>query len=124
MTKRKQTIIEWLSCDDIDTVARRYFEHGQYNINGISMAVYGLQSLEITPSQLRSLYTTLAGMVKDKLLVCSSQIVSGINAKHRDTLWHVAHRLDRDDLMMLEINGADQERLAKVKLNFFGLREQ
>ena len=119
MTKRKQAIIEWLSCDDMNTIAQRHFEHGQYGIGAMSMAVYDVHSFDITQSQLRSLYATLAGMVKDGLLVRTYQTVEGTNACYRETHWHLVDRLDRDAEIMMQLDIISKERQAKALNNFF-----
>jgi hypothetical protein len=120
MTKRKQAIIEWLSCDDVATVAQRHFEHGQYGIGAMSMATFDVHSFDITTSQLRSLYATLAIMVKDGLLTRTYQTVEGTNACYRETHWHLVDRLERDSEIMMQLDRIGKERQAKAALNFFG----
>jgi hypothetical protein len=120
MTKRKQAIIEWLSCDDVETVAQRHFENGQYTMGGLSMAMYDAHSFDIPKSQLRSLYATLAGMVKDGLLVRTYQTVKRINTCYRETHWHIKGRLERDAEIMLQLDRMSKERQDKALKNFFG----
>jgi hypothetical protein len=117
MTKRKQAIVEWLQCNDMDTIAARHFEYGSYGIGAMSMAVYG--SYTVTQSQLRSLYSTLQGMVKDGLLVCTYQTQKTYSGTfYRVTSWHIANRLERDAQIMVQLNRMSKDRQAKALENF------
>ena len=102
------------------TVAQRHFEYGQYGICAMSMAAYDAHSFDITQSQLRSLYATLAGMVKDGLLVRTYQTVEGVNACYRETHWHIASMLARDAEIMIQLDIISQARQAKALKNMFG----
>jgi len=105
MTKRKKLIIEWLSCDDMDTIAARHFEYGNNGIGAMSMAAHGQHDLDINQSQLRSLYSTLQGMVKDGLLVCTYQTQKTYGGTfHRVTNWHIADRLEIDAQIMAQLD--------------------
>jgi hypothetical protein len=114
MTERKQTIIKWLSCDNLDELDERNRECGQYGIGAMSMAVYDVHSFDISQSQLRSLYTTLQGMVKNGVLVRTYQTTTSLNACYRETHWHLADRLDRDAEIMMQLDRFSKERQVKA----------
>jgi hypothetical protein len=119
MTKRKKLIIEWLSCDDMDTIAARHFEYGSHGIGAISMAAHGQHDLDINQSQLRSLYSTLQGMVKDGLLVCTYQTQKTYSGTfYRVTNWHIADRLEIDAQIMAQLDRMRKDRQAKALENF------
>ena len=83
------------------------------------MAVYDVHSFDITQSQLRSLYATLAGMVKDGLLVRTYQTTTSLSACYRETHWHLVDRLDRDAEIMMQLDIISKERQTKALNNFF-----
>jgi hypothetical protein len=122
MTQRKKRIIEWLTCDDVQTVVDNCFEYGHWSIGGLSVAVYGVHSLDVTKSQLRSLYATLAGMVKDGLLACTYRTIEDTNTCFRETSWHMAGRVTRDAEIMTQVEAISKQRQDKALANMFGNR--
>lgn len=110
-TKRKQKIIEWLSCDDPVEIADRESEHGHNTIGGLSMAVYDAYSLDVTQSQLRSLYATIKTMVEDGTLVCSYSVQDGFEGvRYRQTHWQLADRIEIDAQIMVQVETIMRKR--------------
>lgn len=84
----------------------------------MSMAVYDVYSFDITQSQLRSLYSTLQGMVKDGLLVCTYQTEESNTACYRVTHCHITDRLERDAQIMAQLDRMRKDRQAKAWESF------
>lgn len=119
MTKRKQVVLDWLNCTDITELTHRYSEHGHNDIGGLCVAVYDVHNLDATPSQLRSLYATLAGMVKDGLLEVTYTTNSTQRTNYRETHWHNVGMIERDNVLMIEVDRVRGQRMEKAWGNLF-----
>lgn len=118
MTKRKQVILDWLNCTDITELTHRCTEHGHNTIGGLCVAVYDVHNFDATPSQLRSLYATLAGMVNDGLLEVTYTTNSTQRTNYRETHWHNAGMIERDNVLMIEVDKIRRQRQQQTQDKF------
>jgi hypothetical protein len=125
-TPRKLAIIQLLATTNKEELEHIYLNTRLFSFSAISMHLFGCYDYDLTKSQKRSLYTTLASMVKDELLVTRQEIkeVSGNPLPQRVTYWHLPDKIN-DDMafiarMELEAPERSAKALDKMMRTFYG----
>ena len=85
------------------------------------MAVYDAYSLDVTQSQLRSLYATIKTMVEDGTLICSYSVQHGFNGiSYRQTHWQLADRVEKDTQIMVQVKAIRRKQQETAMNKFLG----
>jgi hypothetical protein len=116
-TKRVKAILDLLATTDKDELIFHYTDTGLFGIDTISRAVFCIESRNLQPHQLSSLYRTLRGLLDSGVIVARKEVESGWGAQLPTArrYYHLADKFnyDMDVIAEYQANKPSSEVLLK-----------